>query len=251
MNLFDFFFTAARRCALAMIVGAACLTIANCAHADTLAIVHTGCNAGDLISKCTGGTYKRRPAATDLVRMCPTTTAPQTPASCWSAGEPRVGQYSAQAAGMLIDACTTAGVLDLAKIPYPWSATGDPCKAWLPTDAAMFGVPLNQSGRFQISWTPPTQNTDGSALTDLAGYWIYSAASGANLGKLQQVKVPTATSIILTGYGPGKYDFAASAYNAAGVESLLSTAVQVEVKPGEPKQPNGPTSTKAQQLPEP
>lgn len=249
MNLWDFFETTARRAAVLLLVGV-CLCVATCAHADTMAIVQTGCNAGDSIGKCTGGSYKKRPAATDLVRMCPTSTAPQTPASCWSAGEPRVGQYSAQAAGMLIDACTTAGVVDLAKIPYPWSATGDPCKTWVPTDAAAFGKPVNQSGRFQITWSPPTQNTDGSALTDLAGYWIYSAASGASLGKLQQVKSPTATSVVLTGYGPGIYDFAASAYNAAGVESGLSAAISIEVKPGEPKVPNGPSAVKAQQLPE-
>ena len=38
-----------------------------------------------------------------------------------------------------------------------------------------FSITVTQVGlgSMSLSWTPPTQNTDGSALTDLAGYKLY------------------------------------------------------------------------------
>ena len=41
------------------------------------------------------------------------------------------------------------------------------------TSSAAGPSPGSSSGTVTLSWTPPTQNVDGSYLTDLAGYNIY------------------------------------------------------------------------------
>lgn len=212
------------------------------ASADIMAIVHTGCASGDTVGKCTAGAYVAQPTANQLVRICGSIT------NCWSAGEPRVVLLGSLSAATLIDACDTPGIAEGAAIPYPWSAASDPCKHWQPTPASTFAAsPPIQNGAFRVTWTPPTQNTDASALTDLAGFWIYSAAAGAPLGKLKQVTSPTVTSQDLTGYSPGVYQFAVSAYNAAGVESALSPAITKDM-PAQPKIPKAVTDVQATPL---
>lgn len=78
------------------------------------------------------------------------------------------------------------------------------------------------NGVATVSWVPPTQNTDGSALTDLAGYRIVYGMSPTSLG--QQIQIPTvgSTSYSISNLSPGTYYFAVKAYNLAGAESSLS-----------------------------
>jgi hypothetical protein len=80
--------------------------------------------------------------------------------------------------------------------------------------------PANRS--VTISWTPPAANTDGSALTDLAGYRIYYQRFDIrNWGAQQSLTVadPKATRSVLQGLLPGTYTLCITAYNASNVES--------------------------------
>jgi hypothetical protein len=73
-----------------------------------------------------------------------------------------------------------------------------------------------------ISWTPPATNTDGSVLTDLAGYRIYYQRFDVrNWGaqQSQMVADPKVTSAVLQGLLPGTYTLCITAYNASNVES--------------------------------
>jgi hypothetical protein len=74
-----------------------------------------------------------------------------------------------------------------------------------------------------LNWTAPTQNTDGSALTDLAGYWIYRGSRADNLSRLQQISDSHVTQYIATGLTSGTYYFTVTAFNSLGVESAFST----------------------------
>jgi len=82
------------------------------------------------------------------------------------------------------------------------------------------------SGWADLSWTPPTQNTDGSPLTDLASYKVYQATTAAG--------VPTATPLVLpapdnahtiTGLAPGTWYFAMKATNVPGIDSDITPTV--------------------------
>ena len=73
-------------------------------------------------------------------------------------------------------------------------------------------------GQVTISWTPPTLNTDGSPLTDLAGFNVYRGTSASNLTRVKSVGTAV-TSTVDTGLASGTYIYSATAVNAASVES--------------------------------
>lgn len=74
-------------------------------------------------------------------------------------------------------------------------------------------------GNVTLSWLPPTQNEDGSPLTDLAGYKIrYGNSSGSYSNTISLANPGLATHVI-EGLVPNKYYFVVASYNKRGVES--------------------------------
>ena len=73
-----------------------------------------------------------------------------------------------------------------------------------------------------LSWSAPTQNEDGSPLTDLAGYRIHYGTSASDLGKRIEVGNPATTSTVVQSLTPGTWFFSISAYTQTGVESSRS-----------------------------
>ena len=78
------------------------------------------------------------------------------------------------------------------------------------------------AGKATLSWDAPTQNTDASTLTDLAGYRVYHGTSPNALTDVVQVPGASTGSYVYDGLAAGTHYFAVSAYNASGVESALS-----------------------------
>jgi hypothetical protein len=79
------------------------------------------------------------------------------------------------------------------------------------------------NGTATVKWTPPTTNSDGSALTNLAGFNVYWGTSAGNLNKSAQVVGPSSTNYMVTGLGTGTWYFAVAAYTSTGAQSALST----------------------------
>jgi hypothetical protein len=79
------------------------------------------------------------------------------------------------------------------------------------------------TGVVTLSWDAPTNNTDGSSLTDLAGYKIYYGPSSGNY--TNSFNVGNSTSYTLNNLTTGTYYFAITAYNVAGYESTFSNEV--------------------------
>lgn len=97
---------------------------------------------------------------------------------------------------------------------------------WLPTSApsvACVVVPVG--GIATLSWTPPTQNKDGSALTNLAGYRLSYGSSPTALTQVVQIANPGATTYSLSDLAPGTYYFAVRAYVTTGSQSANSNIV--------------------------
>lgn len=82
-------------------------------------------------------------------------------------------------------------------------------------------VDMSNSGA-ELSWTPPTQNTDGSTLTNLAGYRIAYGTSPNALTQTVQVANAGITRYTMDNLSPGTYYFAVRAYTANGTESSNS-----------------------------
>jgi hypothetical protein len=83
-------------------------------------------------------------------------------------------------------------------------------------------VARSSSGVVTLSWTPPTRNTNGSSLTNLAGYRILYGNSPSGLTQQVQLANPGTASYVLQNLAPGTYYFGVRAYTAAGTESALS-----------------------------
>jgi hypothetical protein len=81
------------------------------------------------------------------------------------------------------------------------------------------GQPTNTA---KLSWTPPTRNTDGSALTDLKGYKAYFGQAPGQYTKSVDVNDPAATSLQIDNLASGTWYFAMKAVDTAGNESAFS-----------------------------
>lgn len=80
-----------------------------------------------------------------------------------------------------------------------------------------------QTGSAALSWTSPSQYTDGSSLpaADLAAYRIYSGTTSASLNRLAEVDSLT-TSFVAGSLAPGTHYFAVTAVTSSGTESTFS-----------------------------
>lgn len=80
-------------------------------------------------------------------------------------------------------------------------------------------------GNVGLSWLPPTTNTDGSPLHDLAGYYVYVGTDPSSLGRLIAILDPMTTTSTVKGLTPGTWYFAVTAVNSSGSESTYSRII--------------------------
>lgn len=85
------------------------------------------------------------------------------------------------------------------------------------------------AGSVTLVWNPPTQNADGTPLTDLAGYRIRYGESPDALTRSVTVVNPGVTSIVVENLTATVWHFAATAYNAEDVESAISNIVSIQI----------------------
>lgn len=85
------------------------------------------------------------------------------------------------------------------------------------------------TGTALLDLTVPTQNTDGSALTDLAGVRIYYGTSPTNLAQVVQLASATVSSYTVSNLTSGTWYFGATAYTSSGTESTLSPIVSKSI----------------------
>jgi hypothetical protein len=90
---------------------------------------------------------------------------------------------------------------------------------------AMTTVTIRQA---VLSWTEPTQNVDGSPLTDLAGYKLYSRNESGSYGAPAVINGASTTTYTMD-LNPGTYFFALSAFNSSGAESAKTNEVSKTV----------------------
>ncbi|HKU16590.1 MAG TPA: putative Ig domain-containing protein [Steroidobacteraceae bacterium] len=80
-------------------------------------------------------------------------------------------------------------------------------------------------GSASLEWLPPTQNLDGSALTNLAGYRIVYGTSASQLTQTIEVANAGMSSYVVDDLAPGTYYFAVRAYTRSGAESANSNVM--------------------------
>ena len=84
-------------------------------------------------------------------------------------------------------------------------------------------------GTALLSWLPPTENTDKSVLTDLAGYKIYYGTSPGIYSTPIIINNPGLSSILVEDLAISDWYFVMTAFNSSGIESGYSTEVSKSI----------------------
>jgi hypothetical protein len=105
------------------------------------------------------------------------------------------------------------------------SVTDGTDTAYLPAFSIEVVTIGNSTGSVTLSWSPPTENEDGTLLVDLAGYRIYWSRDGGGYGPPVAIDNPSVTLYVVENLTPGSYEFVATAVNIAGIESQFSNSV--------------------------
>ncbi len=106
-----------------------------------------------------------------------------------------------------------------------------------PSDSAsILGAPgassggiVKASGSVTLAWQPPTENTNGTALTNLAGFNIHYGTQSENYTSTIQIANPGVTRYVVEDLPAGTYYFAVTAYTTAGEDSAYSPQVSATV----------------------
>ncbi|SCZ53444.1 fibronectin type III domain-containing protein [Thiohalomonas denitrificans] len=85
------------------------------------------------------------------------------------------------------------------------------------------------NGSAAISWTPPTTRTDGSALTDLAGYRLRYGQSSGDYSETVEIGAGV-TSYVLEQLDQGQWYFTMTALDSEGLESEFSEEGQKTIE---------------------
>jgi len=96
---------------------------------------------------------------------------------------------------------------------------------------AAFSISVTQpaSGSATLNWSIPTQNTNGTPLTNLAGFHIYYGTSASNLNQSVQVANPALTSYVVNDLASGTWYFSINDYTTAGTESAVSNVASTTI----------------------
>ena len=128
----------------------------------------------------------------------------------WASFDPSTGRLSGMAT------LGTEGIYSNIRISVSDGTTSTP----LPQFAV--NVTLVSLGQATLSWNPPTQNDDGSSLTDLAAYRIYYGTSAGVYPNQIYIDNPGITTYVVENLPPSTYYFVSTAINASGIESGFS-----------------------------
>lgn len=89
---------------------------------------------------------------------------------------------------------------------------------------APFSIKVNQvsNGSATLTWTPVTENTNGTVLTNLAGYNVHYGTSPNSMNTVVQLDNPSLTTYVVGNLASGTWYFGVAAYTSAGTEGVVS-----------------------------
>jgi hypothetical protein len=128
------------------------------------------------------------------------------------------------ATGQLSGTPTNANVGSYANVVISASDAGT--TAQLPP----FTITVTGGGAVTLAWQVPTANTDGTPLTNLAGYVINYGQSASVLNRSVNIGTPSTINYTVSSLSAGVWYFAISAYTSDGSESSLSNVVSTTVE---------------------
>jgi hypothetical protein len=103
------------------------------------------------------------------------------------------------------------------------SASDGTASSALPAFAISVKSLVAATGSATLNWVDPTDNTDGTPLTNLAGVNIHYGSSPSNLTQEVTVAGAGMSSYTISNLAAGTWYFAAAAYTTGGVEGAMSS----------------------------
>jgi len=90
--------------------------------------------------------------------------------------------------------------------------------------------PPPPTGSATVNWAAPSSNTDGSPLTNLAGFTVLYGTSASSLNQSVQVAGAGQTSYTLSTLAAGTWYFGVKAYTTTGMQSAMSSVGSLNVQ---------------------
>lgn len=128
------------------------------------------------------------------------------------------------ATGQLTGTPTSADVGTYSNVGI--SASNGVSTASLPS----FSLTVAQGGTVTLNWDVPTTNTNGTPLTDLAGYTIDYGTNSSALNQSITIDSPMATAYTVQNLTSGTWYFAITAVTSNGARSALSNVVSTTLQ---------------------
>ena len=161
------------------------------------------------------GTPPTSVVAGNAYRFTPTTTDPGNAALTFSVKNAPGWATFNTTTGELSGTPTEADVATYSNITI--SVSNGTTSVSLP--AFPIAVTQMANGSATLDWVAPTENTNGTPLTNLAGYLIHYGTSPTALTNTVQVTNPNAVSYEITNLSPGTWYFSVSSYTTTNVQS--------------------------------
>jgi fibronectin type III domain protein len=140
---------------------------------------------------------------------------------------------SSQSAGTASDASSAAAVTP----PVSTStATGSTVVSTPVASTPVASTPVSSTpgssatgDNVTLSWSAPTENTNGSALTNLAGYIIYYGTSASAMTQTIDINTVGIQTYVVDNLSAGNWYFQIVAVNSAGEHSSPSATVNASI----------------------
>ena len=203
---------ASRKPALSLLlVGVVALSVASCGGNRAPTISGT-----PAVSITQGTAYSFTPTATDLDGNALTFSVTNLPE--WATFEATTGGLTGRPSAAQIGSYNN---ITISVSDGSTSASLPPFSIQVVGTAPGFAV---------VAWTPPTEKTDGTPLTDLAGYRIYWGNSEGSYANSVTVNDPTLDVYVVDQLTPARWYFVVTAITKDGVESNLSNVASKQVR---------------------
>jgi hypothetical protein len=159
-----------------------------------------------------GASYSFTPTASDSDGGALTYSITNAPA--WASFNSKTGQLSGSPKST--DIGTTTGIVITA-------TDGSATASLTAFSIDVISTAASGSGSAKVTWVAPTENSNGTALTDLAGYYVYYGTDASALSESIQVANPKTLNYEVTGLATGStWYFAVASYTSTGQQSALS-----------------------------
>lgn len=169
------------------------------------------------VTTVVGQEYSFQPQATD---------ADSDPISFTVRSKPSWAQFDT-ATGRLWGTATAADVGVHENIEVTASDGKD--TSALPPFAVIVSAPQTASKSISIGWDAPTENDDGTPLTDLAGFHVYYGNAAQQYAGTIEIATANTVQHVMEDLPAGTYYFVITAMNSEGLESVYSTEVNATV----------------------